>query len=229
MSSPRCCSGTRRRSWTPPRRARRAEGVGGGAGSRARAGDRAGRAAGGGQQGGAGRAGHARDRQAVSRGAGRGPGDRRHVRLLPRRGTAAVRADRAVGDAEQAALHLPDAGRRGGDHHRGQLPGGGARVVPGAGDPVRQRGRVEAGGVQRRAGRRDGPAVPCRRRAGGCAERRAGVGCGHVRGLESALEDGLVDKVGFTGSAPSARRSASCAGATSSRRAWSSAARTRWS
>ena len=35
------------------------------------------------------------DRQAVRRGARRGPGDRRHLRLLPRRGAAAVRADRA--------------------------------------------------------------------------------------------------------------------------------------
>ena len=51
----------------------------------------------------------------------------------------------------QAALHVPDAGRRRGDHHRGQLPGRGPRLVPRAGDPVRQRGRVEAGGVQRRA------------------------------------------------------------------------------
>ena len=53
--------------------------------SRARARDRAGRPAGRGQQGGAGAAGHARDRQAVPGGAGRGPGDRRHLRLLPRR------------------------------------------------------------------------------------------------------------------------------------------------
>ena len=43
-----------------------------------------------------------------------------------------------------------DAGRRRGDHHRGQLPRRGAVVVPRAGDPVRQRRRVEAGRVQRR-------------------------------------------------------------------------------
>ena len=124
--------------------------------SRARPRDRPGRPARRGQQGGAGAARHARDRQAVPRGARRGPGDRRHVRLLPRRGPAAVRADRAVGDARQAALHVPRAGRRGRDHHRRQLPRRRARLVPRAGDPVRQRGRLEAGGVLRGAGRRAG-------------------------------------------------------------------------
>ena len=53
----------------------------------------------------------------------RGAGDRRHLRLLPRRGPAALRPDRAERDAGQAALHVPRAGRRRGDHHRGQLPG----------------------------------------------------------------------------------------------------------
>ena len=61
-----------------------------------------------------------------------------------------------VGDAQQAALHLPHAGRRGRDHHRRQLPRRGAGLVPRAGDPVRQLRRLEAGGVQRRAGRRAG-------------------------------------------------------------------------
>ena len=70
---------------------------------------------------------HARDRQALPRVARRGAGDRRHLRLLPRRGPAPVRADRAVGDARQAALHVPRAGRRRGDHHRRQLPGRRAR------------------------------------------------------------------------------------------------------
>ena len=47
-------------------------------------------------------------------------------------------------------------------------------------------------------------------------------------GLERALDDGLVDKVGFTGSsAVGSRDRRARAGATSSRRAWSSAARTR--
>ncbi len=48
-------------------------------------------------------------------------------------------------------------------------------------------------------------------------------------GLEAALEGGLVDKVGFTGSTEVGRRIGSCAAATCSPRAWSWAARTRWS
>ena len=49
-------------------------------------------------------------------------------------------------------------------------------------------------------------------------------------GLGRALEEGLVDKVGLHRLvARSAAGSASCAGATCSARAWSSAARTRWS
>ena len=48
-------------------------------------------------------------------------------------------------------------------------------------------------------------------------------------GLERALDEGLVDKVGFTGSSDGrAAGSASCAAATCSSRAWSWAARTRW-
>ena len=76
--------------------------------------------------------------------------------FFARRGPAALRPDRAQRDARQAALHLPGAGRRSGDHHRGQLPGGGAVLVPGAGAAVRQHGRVEAGRVRARAGRRAG-------------------------------------------------------------------------
>ena len=60
-----------------------------------------------GQQGGAGPPRHARDRQAARRGARRGPGDRRHLRLLPRRGPAPVRPDGPERDARQAALHVP--------------------------------------------------------------------------------------------------------------------------
>ena len=56
-----------------------------------------------------------------------------------------------VGDARQAALHLPRAGRRRRDHHRRQLPGRRALVVPRPGDPVRQRRRLEAGRVRARA------------------------------------------------------------------------------
>ena len=46
-------------------------------------------------------------------------------------------------------------------------------------------------------------------------------------GLERSLDEGLVDKVGFTGSTDVGRRSANSAGGTCSRRASSSAARTR--
>ena len=60
-----------------------------------------------GQQGGALPPRHARGRQAVRRVARRGPGDHRHLRLLHRRGPAPLRPDRAVGDARQAAVHLP--------------------------------------------------------------------------------------------------------------------------
>ena len=132
---------------------------------------------------------------------------------------------------EQAALHVPDAGRRRGDHHRGQLPGRGAGLVPGAGDPVRQRGRLEAGGVL-------APRWATRWRKlfhaggvpGGVLNVVQASGADTFAGLEAALEA----RAGRQGRlhrapAPSARGSASCAGATCSRRAWSSAARTRWS
>ena len=108
---------------------------------------------------------HARDRQALPGGARRGPGDHRHVRLLPRRGPPAVRPDGPVGDARQAAVHVPHAGRRRGDRHRRQLPRRGAVVVPRAGDPVRQRGRLEAGRVQRGDRQRAGAAPARGRRA----------------------------------------------------------------
>ncbi len=61
----------------------------------------------GGEQGGAGPPRHARDRQALSGVARRGAGDRGHLRLLPLRGPAPLRADRAERDARQAALHVP--------------------------------------------------------------------------------------------------------------------------
>ena len=89
------------------RRARRPEGVGEGPGARPRPRDRPGRPPVRVQQGGARQARHARGRQALPRGARRGPGDRRHVRLLHRRGPPPVRPDRAVGDARQAAVHVP--------------------------------------------------------------------------------------------------------------------------
>ena len=82
------------------------------------------------------------------------------------RGPPAVRADGAVGDARQAAVHVPQAGGRGGDHHRRQLPGRRAVLVPRAGAAVRQRGRLEAGRVRAGARRGAGGAVPARRAAG---------------------------------------------------------------
>ena len=75
------------------------------------------------------------------------------------RGPAPVRADGPERDARQAALHLPQSGRRGRDHHGRQLPRGGAVLVSRAGDAVRQRRGLEARRV----------------RAG--ARRRAGAGC----------------------------------------------------
>ena len=212
-------------------RARRAEGVGRGSRSGARAGDRAGRAAGRGQQGGAGRAGHARDRQAVPGGAGRGPGDRRHLRLLPRRGPAAVRADRAVGDAGQAALHVPrcrSASRRSSPRATSRSP-----CRPGT-SCRRSCAATRSCGSRRstRAALGDAlaQAVPRGRRARWRAERRAGVGRGHVRGASKRRwRRAWSTRSASPGRARSARGSASCAGATCSRRAWSSAARTRWS
>ena len=66
-----------------------------------------------------------------------------------------------------------NAGGRGGDHHRRQLPGGRAVLVPRPGAPVRQRGRLEAGRVRAGARRRARAAVH-RRRA---ARRRAATWC----------------------------------------------------
>ena len=95
-SSARSRSPTPRPSWPLPRRPPAAQA---GMGKRARTGprprDRPHRSADRGQRRGLGSVGHAGDRQAVRRGAGRGSRDRRHVRLLPRRRAPAVRADGA--------------------------------------------------------------------------------------------------------------------------------------
>ena len=98
---------------------------------------------------GPGRPGHPGDRQAVRRGARRGAGDHRHLRLLPGRGPPAVRPDRAERNAGQAAVHVPQPGRRGSGDHRGKLPGRGAVLVHRPRAAVRQRRRVEAGRVLR--------------------------------------------------------------------------------
>ena len=105
-----------------PGRAGGPAGLGRGARAGARPGHRAHRPPGRGQQRGAGPAGHPGDRQADRRGPRRGAGDHRHLRLLPRRGPAAVRPDRAERDAGQAAVHLPGPGRRGGVITAGNFP-----------------------------------------------------------------------------------------------------------
>ena len=171
--------------------------MGGHAGAGARARDPAGGAPRGGQQGGAGPAGHARDRQALRRVARRGPGGRRHLRLLPLGGPPPLRPDGAERDARQAAVHLPHAGRGGRDRHRRQLPGGGAVLVPRAGDPVRQRVRLEAGRL--RAGARPGAdrPVPARRRAGGRAEPGAGRRPVHLRGPRAGARRGARGQGGL--------------------------------
>ena len=211
-----------------PRRAHGAAGVGRRARADPRPRDRPGRAARRGQQGGAVAARHPGGRQALRRVARRGAGDHRHLRLLHRRGPAAVRPDRPVGDARQAALHLPRPGRRRRDHHRRQLPGRGALLVPRPGDPVRQRRRLEAGRVLARARGRARAAVPRRRRPRRRAQPRPGRGRGDVRAGSSARSSRASStRSASPARAPSARRSASSAGATCRARASSSAARTR--
>ncbi len=140
-------------------------------------------------------AGHPRGRQADRRGARRGAGDRRHLRLLPRRGPPALRPDRPERDARQAAVHLPRAGRRRRHHHGGQLPRRGAVLVPRAGAALRQRRRVEAGRVRRRPRRRADPHLrrgrPARR---ACSTPCTPTGPSTYEGLEKALEAGLVQQ-----------------------------------
>ena len=121
-------------------------------------------------------------------------------------------------------------GRRGGDHHRGQLPGRRAVLVPGPGAAVRQRGGVEAGRVRAGGGRGAGPALPAR----GPARRRPEPGAGRRPADLRRARAGARSRPGRQGRLHRlerawARGSASCAGAICSRRAWSSAARTRWS
>ena len=189
------------RSWRPAVPPARRSRAGPTCPRRCAAGDREHRPARRGERRGAGPAGHPRDRQADRRGARRGAGDHRHVRLLPRRGPPALRPDRAQRDARQAAVHVPQPGRRGGDHHRGQLPGRRAVVVPGAGAALRQHGGVEAGRVRRRERARALRAVRPRRAARRRAATRATpTAPATFDGLAGALDAGLVDKVGFTGS-----------------------------
>ena len=185
-----------------PRGARGAARVGGRPGPRARQRRQADRPPRRGQQGGALAARHARDRQALPRVARRGAGDHRHLRLLPLRGPAPVRADGSERDARQAALHLPQPGWRGRDHHGRQLPGGGAVLVPRARDPVRQRRRLEARRVRAGARRRAGAAVHRRRPA----RRRASTSCRATARRPSRASSARSTRVSSTRSASPARR-----------------------
>ena len=195
----------------------------------ARPGDRRDRPDRRGQQGGAGPPGHPRAGQAPRRSAGRSPGDHRHLRLLPRRGTAAVRPDRAQRDAGQAAVHVPGPGRRGGHRDGGQLPGRGAVVVPGPGAGGREHRGVEAGRVRGRVGPGAVRPVP----GGRAARRRAEPGVrgrrGDVRGAGAGAAGGhhRQDRVHRVDRDRTAA-SASSRAVTCRSRAWNWAARTRW-
>ena len=94
-----------------------------------------------------------------------------------------------------------NAGRSRRDHHGRQLPGGRPLVVPRAGDPVRQRRRLEAGRVRARARRRARAAVhrrrPARRRP---QPGRSATARPPSRASSARSDERLVDKVGFTGS-----------------------------
>ena len=100
-------------------------------------------------------------------------------------------------------------------------------VVPGPGAAVRQHRRLEAGRVRRGVRRRDGAVLRAAGLPDGALLTVHATGADAFDGLDAALSEGLVGKVGFTGSTRSAAGSASCAAATSSRRASSWAARTR--
>jgi hypothetical protein len=195
-----------------------------------RAGDRPGGPAGRGQQGSARRAGHPGGRQALRGGARRGAGGRRHLRLLPRRGPAALRPDCAERDARQVAVHLPHARRGGGDHHRRQLPGRRAGVVPRPGAAVRQHRGVEArgDGVGRRSCVDVGPARrgSALRRA---ASRRRRRPPRRTTGCRRPWTRAWSTRSGSPGRPRSAAASPSCAAGTCSHHASSSVARTRWS
>ena len=132
----------------------------------------------------------------------RGPGGHRHLRLLPRRGPPPVRADRPERDARQAAVHVPRAGRRRGDRHAPATsrspcrPGTSSRrccaATPSSGSRPSTRRRSPTRSTQLLPARR-----PARR---ACSTVVLADGPTTFAGLERALDEGLVDKVGFTGS-----------------------------
>ena len=139
----------------------------------------------------------------LRRGARRGARDRRHLRLLPRRGAPALRPDGAQRDARQAAVHLPRC--RSAPWRWSPPATSRSRCRPGtssrrccAGNTVvwkpAEYAAASAAGVLRAARAR-------RRAAGRRAEHRARR---RRRRPSTAWSrrwrDGLVDKVGFTGS-----------------------------
>ena len=104
-----------------------------------------------------------RDRQAAGRGPRLRAGGRGHLQLLRLGGPTALRDDGPVRAPGQAAVHVPQPGRRRGDRHGGELPGRGPVLVPRPVAPVRERGGLEAGRVRARHLGGARPAVPTRR------------------------------------------------------------------
>ena len=94
-----------------------------------------------------------------------------------------------------------DAGRRRRHHHRRQLPGGRAVLVPRPRAAVRQRRRSGSRPSTRRRWPRRWPSCSCTRGLpDGVLNLVLADGPQTFAGLEQALDRGLVDKVGFTGS-----------------------------
>jgi alpha-ketoglutaric semialdehyde dehydrogenase len=115
-------------------------------------------------------------------------------------------------DARQAPVHLPPARRgRGGDHRR-ELPHRRAVLVPGPRTAVRQRRRLEARRVRGAHRRRLHRAVRRRRGPRRRAQPRRGRRAHHRGRPDPALDEGLVDKIGFTGSVEVGRRLGRLAG-----------------
>ena len=180
------------------------------------------------EQGGAGRADHPRDRQADRRVARRGAGGHRHLRLLPREGR------RLYG--QTVPSEMPDK-----QLFTFRTPVGAAAIITAGNFPVAVPSWyiVPALLCGNTVVWKPAEYTPAIAEAFAQLILHAGVPTGVFQmvladgpttfaGLERAIEDGSIDKVGFTGSTDGRRRgSASCAGDTCSRRVWSSAGRTR--
>ena len=103
-------------------------------------------------------------------------------------------------DAGQAAVHVPQPGRRRRDRHRSQLPGGRPVLVPGPGPAVRQRGGVEARRVDAGGGRGVHGPVRAAGVPAGVLTTVVADGPTTYEALGTMLAERMVDKVGFTGS-----------------------------